>query len=104
MRGTAERLLERAQQAGAVRDDLTPSDVMMLVHGVVVATERTPEQADRLLSLTLDGLRTRPNSTPAPPPAPVWGEFPAYAGNSPQTRPTTSGAALEAGGGSRTGC
>ena len=60
MRDTAGRLLERAQQAGAVRQDLTPMDVMMLVHGVVVATERTPEQADRLLSLTLDGLRARP--------------------------------------------
>ena len=59
MRDTAGRLLERAQQAGAVRQDLTPMDVMMLVHGVVVATERTPEQADRLLSLTLDGLRAR---------------------------------------------
>jgi AcrR family transcriptional regulator len=59
MRDTAGRLLERAQQAGAVRGDLTPMDVMMLVHGVVVATERTPEQADRLLSLTLDGLRAR---------------------------------------------
>jgi AcrR family transcriptional regulator len=59
MRDTAGRLLERAQQAGAVRGDLTAMDVMMLVHGVVVATERTPEQADRLLSLTLDGLRAR---------------------------------------------
>jgi len=59
IRGTAERLLQRAQRAGAVRADLTAMDVMMLVHGVVVATERTPEQADRLLSLTLDGLRAR---------------------------------------------
>ena len=59
IRSTAERLLQRAQEAGAVRADLTAADVMMLVHGVVVATERTPEQADRLLSLTLDGLRAR---------------------------------------------
>jgi AcrR family transcriptional regulator len=59
MRSTAERLLQRAQDAGAVRPDLTAMDVMMLVHGVVVATERTPEQADRLLSLTLDGLRAK---------------------------------------------
>ena len=27
--------------------------------GVVVATERTPDQADRMLSLMLDGLRAR---------------------------------------------
>ena len=59
IRSTAEQLLQRAQEAGAVRADLTAADVMMLVHGVVVATERTPDQADRLLSLTLDGLRAR---------------------------------------------
>jgi AcrR family transcriptional regulator len=59
IRSTADRLLQRAQQAGTVRADLTAMDVMMLVHGVVVATERTPEQADRLLSLTIDGLRAR---------------------------------------------
>jgi AcrR family transcriptional regulator len=59
IRSTADRLLQRAQEAGAVRADLTSMDVMMLVHGLVVATERTPEQADRLLSITLDGLRSR---------------------------------------------
>ena len=59
IRSTADRLLQRAQEAGAVRADLTAQDIMMLVHGVVVATERTPEQADRLLSITLDGLRPR---------------------------------------------
>lgn len=59
IRGTAARLLERAQQAGTVRSDLTASDVMMLVHGVTAATERTPDQAGRLLSLMLDGLRPR---------------------------------------------
>ncbi|HYZ54771.1 MAG TPA: TetR/AcrR family transcriptional regulator [Streptosporangiaceae bacterium] len=62
IRGTASRLLERAQEAGAVRPDLTATDVMMLVHGVVAATERTPEQADRLLSLMLDGLRAKAGS------------------------------------------
>jgi AcrR family transcriptional regulator len=59
MRDTISRLLQRAQEAGAVRADLTPMDVMMVVHGVVVATERTPDQADRMLSLMLDGLRAR---------------------------------------------
>jgi len=59
MRSTAERLLQRAQTAGAVRADLTVKDVMMLVHGMVVATEHSPENADRMLSLTLDGLRPR---------------------------------------------
>jgi|SRR5579875_3099531 len=59
MRDTADRLLKRAQEAGVVRPDLDGMDVMKLVHGVVVACERTPEDADRLLSLTLDGLRAR---------------------------------------------
>ena len=62
IKATASRLLERAQEAGAVRPDLNVTDVMMLVHGVVAATERTPDQADRLLSLTLDGLRARDGS------------------------------------------
>jgi AcrR family transcriptional regulator len=59
IRSTADRLLQRAQAAGQVRADLTAMDVMMLVHGMVVATERTPEQADRLISLTVEGLRAR---------------------------------------------
>src|ERR1700761_7695427 len=59
IRSTADRLLQRAQEAGAVRADLTSMDVMMLVHGMVVASERTPDQADRLLSIALDGMRSR---------------------------------------------
>jgi AcrR family transcriptional regulator len=60
MRDTADRLLARAQEAGVVRPDVTGMDVMRLVHGVVVATEQAPDQADRLLSLLLDGLRATP--------------------------------------------
>jgi AcrR family transcriptional regulator len=60
MRLTAERLLTRAQQAGDVREDLTAVDVMRLVHGVGVTTENSPGEADRLLSLLLDGMRSRP--------------------------------------------
>jgi AcrR family transcriptional regulator len=60
LRETAERLLDRARQAGVVRQDLTSHDVMMLVHSIVVASERTPEQTDHLLSIMLDGMRTSP--------------------------------------------
>jgi len=60
LRLTAERLLTRAQQAGDVREDLTAVDVMRLVHGVGVTTENSPGEADRLLSLLLDGMRSRP--------------------------------------------
>ena len=60
MRTTAEQLLSRAQQAGEVRADLTAVDVMRLVHGLAVFTENAPAEANRLLSLPLDGMRTRP--------------------------------------------
>jgi AcrR family transcriptional regulator len=57
MKATAAQLLARAQDAGAVRRDVGEMDVMRLVHGIAVATEQTPADADRLLSLMLDGLR-----------------------------------------------
>jgi AcrR family transcriptional regulator len=57
MKSTAEGLLVRAQQAGEVRADISSMDVMRLVHGIAVASEQTPEDADRLLTLVIDGLR-----------------------------------------------
>jgi AcrR family transcriptional regulator len=57
MRETVERLLKHAQEENVVRPDVTALDVLRLVHGIGVATERTPEDADRLLSMMLDGLR-----------------------------------------------
>jgi AcrR family transcriptional regulator len=59
MRETTERLLTNGQQAGAIRTDVTATDVMRLIHGVTVSTEKTPERADALLMIVLDGLRTR---------------------------------------------
>ena len=59
MSDAAERLMTRAQEAGMLRDDIKPVDVLRLVHGVVIATEQAPEETDRLLGLMLDGLRTR---------------------------------------------
>ena len=60
MRETTERLLRNGQQAGAIRSDVSATDVMRLVHGVAVSTERAPDRADALLSIMLDGLRARP--------------------------------------------
>lgn len=54
------QLLEPAQQAGDVRPDIAPADIMRLVHGVGYATENAPEEADRVLSFVLDGLRPQP--------------------------------------------
>ena len=59
MRDTLDRLLGHAQQAGFLRPDVTAHDVLRLVHGVVMATEKTPEDTDRLLGMMLDGLRVQ---------------------------------------------
>jgi AcrR family transcriptional regulator len=59
MHETTERLLTNGQRSGAIRPDVAATDVMRLVHGIAVATERAPERADALLSIMIDGLRTR---------------------------------------------
>lgn len=55
-------LLRRAQQAGAVRPDVTDADVKRVIHALVVANEHAPAdpgQPDRMLSLMAGGLLTR---------------------------------------------
>ena len=42
MRETTERLLVNAQRAGVIREDVTALDVMRLVHGVAVSSEKEP--------------------------------------------------------------
>jgi AcrR family transcriptional regulator len=59
-------LLERAQEAGVVRRDINGIELLRLVHAIVWATEQSPDgaaQADRLLSLMLDGLRRQEPTT-----------------------------------------
>jgi AcrR family transcriptional regulator len=53
----AGAVLAAAQGAGAVRPGVTASDLLRLTHGLSVATERVPQDTDRLLSYLLDGLR-----------------------------------------------
>jgi AcrR family transcriptional regulator len=53
-------LLERAQEAGAVRGDVSAADVLTLVMGTVGAADRHgagPAERKRLLAVILDGLR-----------------------------------------------
>lgn len=53
-------LLVRAQQAGAVRPDVELSELLTLANAIALATEQLPdraERADRLLTLTIDGIR-----------------------------------------------
>ncbi|GIJ54898.1 TetR family transcriptional regulator [Virgisporangium aurantiacum] len=60
MRGALGGLLGSAQDAGLVRTDVDATTVLRLVHGVGLASEAAPEDADRLLSIVLDGLRPPP--------------------------------------------
>jgi AcrR family transcriptional regulator len=56
---TGGALLERAQQAGVVRSDLTFADLLQLVNAIVIAAESGGMgQADRLLRLIRDGVIT----------------------------------------------
>jgi len=59
MRDAGGPLLSRAQQAGAVRQDVELIDLMKLVGGVATASAGDSTMADRLLGVVLDGLRYR---------------------------------------------
>ena len=62
---SANALLAQAQHAGAVRTDVNSTDLIRLVHGVSMVTEYAPTdpgQADRMLTLILDGLRPQPTA------------------------------------------
>jgi AcrR family transcriptional regulator len=51
------RVLERAQGAGAARRDIDGDDLMELVSPLCISSTLRPHQADRLLAMVLDGLR-----------------------------------------------
>ena len=51
------KLLDRARDAGEVRDDIDPSMLLRLVHGIGVASEREPASASPMLAIVLDGIR-----------------------------------------------
>ena len=55
------RLLARAQAAGAVRADLEPQDVPMLVGSAILGSSWSPEGEPwrRFVAVVLDGMRTR---------------------------------------------
>lgn len=65
MREAGSELLARAQRSGAVHPDVNINDLMQLTNGIALAVEESPddpELADRLLTLTLTGLRAEPGS------------------------------------------
>ncbi|MER8044947.1 helix-turn-helix domain-containing protein [Streptomyces sp. NPDC094032] len=61
LRAAGLRLLARAQEAGVVRADVSIGDLIQLTNAIALAAERSPEDpelADRLLALTLRGIRS----------------------------------------------
>ena len=55
LQGLVERIVSRAQRAGAVRRDVQPADVQLLVRSALISS---PEgQWRRYLAVVLDGLR-----------------------------------------------
>jgi AcrR family transcriptional regulator len=66
---TGDQLLGRARQAGAVRDDVALGDVLRMAKAFALLAETAPEGsalAERLLVLSMDGLRPRAGRGPAP--------------------------------------
>jgi AcrR family transcriptional regulator len=55
-----EPLLKRAQEAGAVRPDVSIGEVIQMVMGIAKIPTSEPGQVDHILRIALDGLRYRP--------------------------------------------
>jgi AcrR family transcriptional regulator len=52
-------LLKRAQEAGAVRDDVEFPEVMQMVVGIAKIPTSDPSQVEHIIGIALDGLRYR---------------------------------------------
>jgi AcrR family transcriptional regulator len=62
-RAAVGHLLAHAQQAGGIRDDIDATDLMALLSGVILATQRRPGQRidpQRAIAVLCDGLRRAP--------------------------------------------
>ena len=57
-----EPLLKRAQDAGAVRPDVTITDVIQMMAGIGKIPTTDPRQIDHVLRIALDGLRYSPKA------------------------------------------
>ena len=55
-----DRLLRRAQDAGAARADANFMDVGKMIYGIAALPGTDAEQIERILDIALDGLRPRP--------------------------------------------
>ncbi|HEX7353971.1 MAG TPA: helix-turn-helix domain-containing protein [Mycobacteriales bacterium] len=59
-----EPLLQRAQEAGVVRDDIAFPDVMHMLIGIAKIPSDRPGQTEHILRIALDGLRYQPSDLP----------------------------------------
>lgn len=68
LRAAADLLFRAASDAGAIRSDVQPMDVLHTVVGVCSANPnaRDPEATKRMLRIVLDGLRYGSTPTPTP--------------------------------------
>ena len=55
-----DRIVRRAQEAGAIRTDINGAELMQLVGPVCINATLSKDQSDRLLNMILDGLRHQP--------------------------------------------
>jgi AcrR family transcriptional regulator len=60
LRDAGEPILERAQQARAVRPDTNLGEIIQMVGGIAKIPGGDSEQIDHILRIALDGLRYRP--------------------------------------------
>jgi AcrR family transcriptional regulator len=60
LRQAGDELVERAQQAGALRPDVEFIDIARMVGQIGVTPNADPEGKARMLQIVLDGLRPRP--------------------------------------------
>jgi AcrR family transcriptional regulator len=60
--GAGEPLLQRAQEAGVVRQDVEFPEVMQMVMGIAKIPTSDPGQVEHILRIALDGLRYRPEA------------------------------------------
>ncbi|AJF67740.1 TetR/AcrR family transcriptional regulator [Streptomyces vietnamensis] len=75
----ADTLVDRAREAGAVRDDVTGLDIVLLLSAAaqaVLSIDEDPQGSlwQRYLALIIDGLRPQ-GAHPLPVPAPTLGRF-----------------------------
>jgi AcrR family transcriptional regulator len=58
MNAAAQKMVGRAQEAGQIRDDVSPGDVIRLVGGCTMMPNFDRSQHRRILQVVMDGLRT----------------------------------------------